>query len=117
MALRLIDMVIPEKFRKEVEESLAEQAVLDVWQETIRADRIHLKILVPTEKTSALLDLLEKRYKGVEGFRIILLAVEASIPRPDLPEDQPKGEVEEKKPEKPDSKKPVISRICGSSTG
>ena len=110
MALRLIDMVIPEKFRKEVEESLAEQAVLDVWQETIRADRIHLKILVPTEKTSALLDLLEKRYKGVEGFRIILLAVEASIPRPDLPEDQPKGEVEEKKPEKPDSKKPVISR-------
>lgn len=110
MALRLIEMVIPEKFREELEAILAEQEVLDVWRETIDENRIHLKILAPTEKTSAVLDLLEKRFKGIESFRIILLPVEASIPRPDLSEEQPQEKVDVKKPEKPEPRKPVISR-------
>jgi uncharacterized hydrophobic protein (TIGR00341 family) len=82
MSLRLIEIVLPEGFGKDVEEALKEQSVLDIWQESIEEKRIHLKVLVPTGQSEVILDLLEKRFSHLEGFRIILLPVEASIPRP-----------------------------------
>jgi hypothetical protein len=42
---------------------------------------ILVRILLEAEQTEAVLDLLEKRYTGKEGNRILILAVEASLPR------------------------------------
>lgn len=58
------------------------KTVLDIWQEFIEEKRIHLKVLVPTGQSEVILDLLEKRFSHLDSFRIILLPVEASIPRP-----------------------------------
>jgi uncharacterized hydrophobic protein (TIGR00341 family) len=82
MPLRLIEMFLPEGYKNAVEDALKELAVLDIWQETVEEDRAHMKILVSTGDTEQVLDLLEKRYSHLEGFRIILLPVEATIPRP-----------------------------------
>lgn len=82
MSLRLIEMFHPEGYKNVVKESLKELDVLDIWQETVEGDRAHMKILVSTSKTESVLDLLEKRYSHMEGFRIILLPVEATLPRP-----------------------------------
>ena len=97
MSLRLIEMFLPEGYKNVVKESLKELNVLDIWQETVEGDRAHMKILVSTGGTETVLDLLEKRYSHMEGFRIVLLPVEATIPRP--------------KPEKkaPTEGKPVLS--------
>ena len=97
MSLRLIEMFLPEGYKNVVKESLKELNVLDIWQETVEGDRAHMKILVSTGETETVLDLLEKRYSHMEGFRIVLLPVEATIPRP--------------KPEKraPTEGKPVLS--------
>ncbi len=88
MSLRLIEIVLSERYRKELVESLEKQKIIDIWQETIEESRIHLKILIPTEYSETVLDFLEKRFSNTEGFRIILLPVEASIPRPELEEKQ-----------------------------
>jgi len=72
---------------------------LDTWQETIADKRVHIKILVPTEQSETILDLLEKRFSMVEGFRIILVPVEASIPRP-KPAEESQLQSDELKPEK-----------------
>lgn len=88
MSLRLIEIVLSERYRKELVESLEKQKLIDIWQETIEENRIHLKILIPTEYSETVLDFLEKRFSHAEGFRIILLPVEASIPRPELEEKQ-----------------------------
>ncbi len=93
MSLRLIEIVLSERYRKELVESLEKQKLIDIWQETIEESRFHLKILIPTEYSETVLDFLEKRFSHAEGFRIILLPVEASIPRPESEEKQ-KGDGE-----------------------
>jgi len=81
MSLRLIEMFLPEGYKNVLTEALEELEVMDFWQELVEGDRVHMKILVSTGKTEAVLDLLESRYSHLEGFRVILLPVEASIPR------------------------------------
>jgi len=107
MSLRLIEIVLPDEHRKDLEDSLKEHETLDIWQESIEAGRIHFEILVPTGHSERVLDFLEKRFSHVEGFRIILLPVQASIPRPDL-EDK-KGIKDEEPAE--EEKKPVSKII------
>jgi len=89
MALRLIEISLPEKDRPFVDGLLKDQAVLQVWQECLSGEQILLRILLSAEETEPLLDRLEKRFSGADGFRIILLPVEAAIPRPKPPEETP----------------------------
>ena len=81
MSLRLIELVLPEGYQNVLEGILQKMEILDFWQETLDDSRMHVKILVPTEHTEDVLDLMEKRFSHLEGYRIILLPVEASLPR------------------------------------
>lgn len=110
MSLRLIEIVLPERFRKVVEETLKEQVVLDIWQETIEENRLHLKVLVSTGQSEVILDLLEKRFSHLDGFRIILLPVEASIPRPKAKDEPQTNNAEVSLTQKPISRSTRISR-------
>jgi uncharacterized hydrophobic protein (TIGR00341 family) len=58
-----------------------------------------VKILLQAEETEAVLDSLEKRVSAKEGFRAVILPVEASIPRLDSPEKYVAAQ-EESKPDK-----------------
>lgn len=82
MSLRLVELVLPEGYRNVLEGILQKMDILDLWEETLEDSRLHVKILVPTELTEDVLDLMEKRFSHLEGYRIILLPVEASLPRP-----------------------------------
>jgi len=93
MSFRLIEIFLPVGYSKVVKEALGELDVLDVWQEPVEGERAHMKILVSTGDTERVLDHLEKNYSHMEGFRVILLPVEASIPRPKTEE---KTQVEKK---------------------
>lgn len=84
MSLRLIEIVVSDRYREDLLDSLQDHQILDVWQESIEENRIHTKILIQTEFSETVLDFLEKKFSHVTGFRIILLPVEASIPRPEL---------------------------------
>jgi uncharacterized hydrophobic protein (TIGR00341 family) len=83
MALRLIEMVCPEQKREEVEALAREHEPLGVWHDRFMDDQVMVRILLPAEKAEAVLDQLESRYSGMAGFRVLLLAVEAAIPRAD----------------------------------
>jgi uncharacterized hydrophobic protein (TIGR00341 family) len=106
MSLRLIEMVLPEEYRANLEEALKEHKTLDIWQDTIEEGRLRYQILVPTEHSESVLDVLEKRFSHVDDFRIILLPVEATIPRPELGD---KKKIEEEAIE--EQKKPVSKII------
>jgi uncharacterized hydrophobic protein (TIGR00341 family) len=110
MALRLIEIFIPPKDEYRVQQALKDRKFLDMWQERFSKDLIHIKILLPTEETEEVLDLLEKHISRVEGYRIFLVQVEASLPRPE-PTKKEIQEGEEDLPEqKPNKKKNRISR-------
>ena len=82
MSQRLIELILPKGYLNVLKEILQKEDVSDFWEETLGDTRLHMKILVSTEDTENILDLMEKRFAHMEGFRIILLPVEASLPRP-----------------------------------
>jgi len=112
MALQLIEIFIPSKDEYRVKNTLQDLKVLDIWQERFTKDLIHIKILLPIEDTQEVLDLLKKQMSRVETYRIMLIQVEACIPRPEPPEREVPGE--EVQPNehkhKPNSKTARISR-------
>ncbi|MEW6386302.1 MAG: TIGR00341 family protein [Thermodesulfobacteriota bacterium] len=87
MPLRLIEMVLPQEHVEEARELLREQPVVDVWYDQLSEKQTLIKILVSLEETEHLIDLLDKHYSVVDGFRLILLPVAASIPRQEEPEE------------------------------
>jgi uncharacterized hydrophobic protein (TIGR00341 family) len=98
MALRLIEMVLPAGEEKLAEELLEEPSTIRLWHETGSGNRVLVKFLVLAEAAEAVLDNLEKRFYGNDSFRIVLLPVEASIPRPEPTEESPPQQ-EETQPE------------------
>jgi uncharacterized hydrophobic protein (TIGR00341 family) len=81
MDLRLIEIMLPQEYDSRLDKMLKSNEGLTVWRDAVIDGRLNLRILLPVEKTEGLLDCLESEFKGIEGFRILLLSVEASIPR------------------------------------
>jgi uncharacterized hydrophobic protein (TIGR00341 family) len=109
MALRLIEIYLPANERNRAEQILKDHQMLGTWQAGLMEDQILIRLLLPTEETGAILDLMEKHFTTVEGFRILLLPVEASIPRPQPEEEEVKAQ-EVQADEKPEKKIAGISR-------
>jgi uncharacterized hydrophobic protein (TIGR00341 family) len=107
MSLRLIEIILPETENLDrLRELLKEHSLIEIWEDRISGNKTIFKILVKAEESEQILDLLEKRFSKAENFRIMLLPVEASIPRPEKPK---KDEPEEVRENISDSKK--IGRI------
>jgi uncharacterized hydrophobic protein (TIGR00341 family) len=81
MALRLIEMVLREKDGVEVRELLKAHMVLEHRQVRLPDGEVLVRILLDAERNEAVLDLLEKHYIGQEGNRVVILPVEATLPR------------------------------------
>jgi len=108
MTLRLLEVVIPADLIESVREALQGQPAHGVWEEPI-SDRLALvRVLLSGEHTEEVCDRLEGRFASHEGFRVLLLPVEATIPR--LPEAQPAEEAPAAADQPPAAKRPRISR-------
>lgn len=81
MALRLIEMVLQEKDGDEVHALLCKCKVIEHRQIRLGNSEMLVRILLDAEQSETVLDLLEKRYAKVEGNRIVILPVEATLPR------------------------------------
>jgi uncharacterized hydrophobic protein (TIGR00341 family) len=86
MALRLLEMVLREKDSGEVRELLNHCKVLEHRQIRLADGEVLVRILLDAEQSETVLDLLEKRFTGAEGNRVVILPVEATLPR-DEPEE------------------------------
>ncbi|MGC8536401.1 MAG: TIGR00341 family protein [Rhizomicrobium sp.] len=102
MALRLIETVLQEKAGADVRELLKEHKVLEHRQIRLPDGEVLVRILLDAEQSEAVLDLLEKRYAGGAANRVVILPVEATLPRaepePAATPEQPLPE--EKTPER-----------------
>lgn len=89
MSLRLIELTVSDAVADRLPGALESLDVLEHWREPTLESRVLVRILVATDKSEAVLDVLERQFTGTDGFRIILLPVEATIPRPPEPEPEP----------------------------
>lgn len=81
MALRLVEMVLAEKDGAEVRELLNEHKVLEHRQVRLPDEQVLVRILLDAEQSEAVLDALTERSTGGSGNRVVVLPVEATLPR------------------------------------
>ena len=86
MALRLIEMTLSREDENVFQEVMKDFKLEKFWYEHGSDNRLLIKIILQAEETEAVLDALEKQVSAREGFRAVILAVEASVPRLDSPE-------------------------------
>jgi uncharacterized hydrophobic protein (TIGR00341 family) len=87
MPLRLMEIILPDHDLGTIKELIENETTLDYWQEETSDGGLLIKLLISAEKTEKILDRLEGKYGGKDGFRVILLHVEATIPRVEEIED------------------------------
>jgi uncharacterized hydrophobic protein (TIGR00341 family) len=105
-AQRIIEVVVPKGRGHRIPDIMKDQALLDMWEETLPDERTLFKILVKSEDSEGIMDALDSQLSWTEGFRIVVLPVEAILPRPEEPEKS-----EEEKAEEEEAKKKKSLRI------
>ncbi|AFY53479.1 TIGR00341 family protein [Rivularia sp. PCC 7116] len=81
MNLRLVEVYLPQEKGERFEELIAEYSSLEVWQKKLENNQLLFKILLSSGQVEPLVDCLVSQFTEVEGFRLLLLPVEASLPR------------------------------------
>ena len=82
MPMRLIEVIVPTEADDTFPESPHAEETLGRWFDRIGDDQLLIRVLVKAQHTEKMLDALQDRFSHCEGFRLILLPVEATLPRP-----------------------------------
>lgn len=89
MALRSLRIIVPVDRKDSVLQLLEEIGKLEKIHHYLTEGLWTLEVIVEAEQSEPLMDALEKRFAGDNGFRMILTSVEATVPRlepPPLPD-------------------------------
>jgi uncharacterized hydrophobic protein (TIGR00341 family) len=98
MALRLIEIYHKLGKADEIDFLIKDIPVLETWHDHLMENNESVtKILLKTEHTESVLDILDKFFSDDKSLRIIILPVEATLPRPEESEEE---QQEEQKPKK-----------------
>jgi len=80
MPQRVIKIILPENHAKQALELLEGEDRLSFWQEESSGGNFVVSALTDSGRSETIMDLFEKRFSSVDGFKLILFPVEASIP-------------------------------------
>jgi uncharacterized hydrophobic protein (TIGR00341 family) len=81
MNLRLVEVYLPQEKGKRFEEIIAEYTYAGIWSKKLENNQLEFKILLSSGQVELLVDCVVRQFKDVENFRLLLLPVEASLPR------------------------------------
>ena len=110
MALRLVDVYLPADYDGSLDWG-EEHNVLGRWDETLNDGQHLTRALIDSEDTDAFLEWLDKELSLESDYRIVLMPVEATIPRPEEDEEDEEAEAEEEPAEENESNSTASSRI------
>jgi uncharacterized hydrophobic protein (TIGR00341 family) len=98
MSLRIIEISAPENSSDKIKELAEEYNAVDCWQSERKEwqskdddKRMTTRILVDVTNQQDMMDALTRAVNDHDGWRIILLPVEATMPRPENPEENEQG--------------------------
>lgn len=87
MAQRLIKLYLPDAAAESVTGLFEEGSEPQVWSNPVDGGVTEFTFLVDSSDTGEMLDRFEGRYGHVEGYRVVIVAVAASLPRVEEEED------------------------------
>jgi len=106
MNYRMLELIAPPETAQKAREVAKEKDVLGCWMDNLDDGNSILRVLIDMDRTENLSDTLTEQFSDAEGFRIMLYSIEATVPQPDIEEQ------EEKKEEQNESEEePVVGRI------
>lgn len=85
MQLHAIDVVINRSDREAVRDLVAGHEPVSMWGGDSTDDLCWLRVLVTTDQTQALLDALDERFSTSDRFRVVLVPIEATLPKIEEP--------------------------------
>ena len=103
MALRVMQIFLPQNSDKNLDELLEGRDILGRWRDA-DSEKVVLHLLVPAEETEPIMDRFEQRFSTVDGFHVVLFPVEAVLPRPKV-EPEENEEASDNKEAEADSQK------------
>ncbi|NNF04103.1 MAG: TIGR00341 family protein [Rhodothermales bacterium] len=96
MTSRLMQIYLPGGADPDWDGLLEGVDVLSRWTDDLDSESAVVHLLLPADQTESVMDRLEDAYGNRDGFSVVMLAVEASLPRPtkggDEPDDEPGSE-------------------------
>lgn len=98
MALRLTEIIVPQERASELSDLLEKYSKIDLWTDTIGNRQVLIRILIEAEQSEEILDVISRRFGAVDGFRLMLLDVEATLPRIEENETKPETNLQEDRP-------------------
>lgn len=114
MALRLIEIYHTKDSADEIDALLKDEPILATWHDHLQEGQSVSKILVRSENTEIVIDLIEKHFPQKDAYRIVILAVEATLPRPEEPD---KEETEEETSQEKTPQRISIEELYQKMTG
>lgn len=81
MALRLIKLILPKSSESRAIELLEKHPAKEIWSQTLSDNTMMIEALIQAGGSESILDRCEQWFGNLDEFKIILLPVEASIPR------------------------------------
>lgn len=91
MALRLIEATLPREECARIPDALQEVPTVQIWTSTAGDQHGMVRVLLEAEHAEAVSDLLARSYASRPGFRLVSIAVEATIPSVEPPDEAPEG--------------------------
>ena len=81
MPLRKIEIVVPEERESSCQELLDDDSIIHYWKGHSESYGHILHVLVDAVDTEQFLDTAEKQFNNSEGFRLVMMTVDATLPR------------------------------------
>lgn len=92
MALRFIEISVPSDLAQDVRDVINEVDIGGPWHETLDDGRSLLCLLLEADQTGPIVDQFEKRFGSEPHFKLVILQVDAALPRKDAEAEKPKAE-------------------------
>ncbi|MEZ5365670.1 MAG: TIGR00341 family protein [Bryobacterales bacterium] len=108
MALRLIEATVPDDRVERAREALAAEECLASWSYDLDDEHTVVAVVLRAEEVESRLDKLGDGFEGYAGFRAMVYAVEAMLPRP---EEKPKDHEEDRRQRDRISREELYARI------
>lgn len=102
MALRFIEISVPSDLAQAVRDVIDEVDIGGPWHETLDDGRSLVRLLLEAGQTGPIVDRLEQRFGSEPHFKLVILKVDAALPRkePEAEKMQDSDEVDAKEPTK-----------------
>ncbi len=92
MSLRLIEIYHRSDAADQIDDLLKDKPILATWHDHLQEGQSISKILVKSENAEPVIDLIKKFFPQKDSYRVVILAVEATLPRPEESEEKEKEE-------------------------